>query len=188
MSELLIGLSLAIEINIDPTIGDFGPFTLSWHGLFTALGILAGVTLSVHLARRDGIPSEIGQEIALVGIPCAIVGARLFFVAEHWGDFKDTPGDIIFDITEGGITLYGGLIGGLIGGLAWGLYHRWPIAIALDAAAPGMILGQGIGRIGDLIKPAASPGLWNTHIRTRSEISVSLYTPQPAATSLLATS
>jgi phosphatidylglycerol:prolipoprotein diacylglycerol transferase len=117
-----------------------------------------------------------------VGIPCAIVGARLFFVAEHWGDFKDTPGDIIFDITEGGITLYGGLIGGLIGGLAWGLYHRWPIAIALDAAAPGMILGQGIGRIGDLINGehlAETSGLpWAveyTHPNTLGDLGVAVH-------------
>ncbi|MFN0147026.1 MAG: prolipoprotein diacylglyceryl transferase [Dehalococcoidia bacterium] len=142
---------LAIDINIDPVMFDAGPFTLTWHGLFTAIGILAGVTLSVYLCKRDGIPSEIAQEIALVAVPCAIVGARLFYVFEHWDRFSsDIPG-IITNITEGGITLYGGLIGGVLGGLVYALFRHWPIAITLDAAAPGMILGQAIGRIGDLI-------------------------------------
>ncbi|MGH7754088.1 MAG: prolipoprotein diacylglyceryl transferase, partial [Gemmatimonadales bacterium] len=142
---------LVININIDPVMADFGPFTLTWHGLFTAVGIIAGVSLSVWLAKKDGIPSEIGQEIALVGVPCAIVGARLFYVGEHWDRFSDDPMEIITGITEGGITLYGGLLGGVIGGVIYALFHRWPIAIGLDAAAPGLILGQGIGRIGDLI-------------------------------------
>ncbi len=142
---------LAIDIDIDPTFAEFGPFTLTWHGLFTAIGILAGVTLSVWLARKDGIPPEISQEIALVGVPCAIIGSRLFYVFEHWDRFSGDLPEIIFGITEGGLTLYGGLIGGALGGVIYSLFHRWPIGIGLDIAAPGMILGQGLGRIGDLI-------------------------------------
>jgi len=140
-----------IDINIDPTMFDLGPFTLTWHGLFTAIGIIAGVSLSVWLAKKDGIPPEIAQEIALVGVPCAIVGARLFYCFEHWDVFGSDLPRIVTGITEGGITLYGGLLGGVFGGLAYALWHKWPIAITLDAAAFGMILGQGLGRVGDLI-------------------------------------
>jgi prolipoprotein diacylglyceryl transferase len=142
---------LVIEIHIDPTIGTFGPFTLTWHGVFSAIGIIAGVTLAVWLAKRDGIPSEVGQEVALVAVPCAVLGARLFYVFEHFGDFRDEPWRIITGLNEGGITLYGGLIGGVLGGAVYGLIRKWPVAIGMDAAAPGMILGQAIGRIGDLI-------------------------------------
>ena len=151
MSVLALLPFLAIDINIDPTFAEFGPFLLTWHGLFTAVGIIAGVWLSVWLCQKDGIPSEIAQEIALVGVPSAIVGARLFYVFEHWDRFSGDLTGIVFDITEGGITLYGGLIGGLLGGLVYALWRHWPIAITLDCAAPGMILGQGIGRIGDFI-------------------------------------
>ncbi|MDZ7729698.1 MAG: prolipoprotein diacylglyceryl transferase family protein [Dehalococcoidia bacterium] len=152
MELLLLLPLLVIDINIDPVMADLGPFTLTWHGFFTAVGILAGVSLSVWLGKKDGIPTEVGQEIALVGVPCAIVGARLFYVFEHWDRFF--PGnmlDIVFGITEGGITLYGGLIGGVVGGVVYGIIQKWPIGIGLDAAAPGMVLGQGIGRLGDLI-------------------------------------
>jgi phosphatidylglycerol:prolipoprotein diacylglycerol transferase len=142
---------LTIDITIDPTMFTAGPFTITWHGFFTAVGILGGVTISVWLAKKDGIPTEVAQEIALVGVPCAIVGARMFYVFEHWNLFSSDLPKIVTGITEGGITLYGGLIGGVVGGLSYALYHRWPIAITFDAAAPGMILGQAIGRIGDLI-------------------------------------
>ncbi len=151
MSALSFVTFLAINIDINPVMFDVGPFTLTWHGLFTAVGIIAGVSLSVWLAKRDGIPTEVAQEIALVGVPSAIVGARLFYVFEHWDRFADEPIKIATGITEGGITLYGGLIGGVLGGLLYALYHKWPIGIGLDAAAPGLILGQGIGRLGDLI-------------------------------------
>lgn len=142
---------LSINIDIDPVMAELGPFMLTWHGLFTALGIMAGVSLSVWLAKKDGIPPEVAQEIALVGVPCAIVGARLFYAFEHWDRFSGDPLKIVTGITEGGITLYGGLLGGVLGGLIYSLWHKWPIGIGLDAAAPGMILGQGIGRLGDLI-------------------------------------
>ncbi|MFN0093795.1 MAG: prolipoprotein diacylglyceryl transferase [Dehalococcoidia bacterium] len=151
MSLLTLLPFLSITIDIDPVMFDAGPFTLTWHGLFTAVGILCGVTLSVWLCKKDGIPTETGQEIALVAVPCAIIGARLFYVFEHWDRFENDIPSIITDIQEGGITLYGGLIGGVVGGLAYGLIRRLPIAICLDAAAPGMILGQALGRIGDLI-------------------------------------
>jgi phosphatidylglycerol:prolipoprotein diacylglycerol transferase len=153
---------LVIDINIDPTMFDVGPFTLTWHGFFTAVGIIAGVSLAVYLCKRDGIPTEAAQEIALVAVVCAIVGARLFFVFEHFDRFSESPQKIITGISEGGITLYGGLIAGVLGGLAYALWRRWPIAITLDAAAPGMILGQAIGRIGDLIN--------GEHLATRSDL------------------
>jgi len=151
MSALAFVTFLSINIDINPVMADFGPFTLTWHGLFTAIGIIGGVSLSVWLAKKDGIPPEVAQEIALVGVPCAIVGARLFYVFEHWDRFGDEPLKIVTGITEGGITLYGGLLGGVIGGLLYALWHKWPIGITFDAAAPGMILGQALGRIGDLI-------------------------------------
>ena len=146
-----VALLLSITIDIDPDIGTIFGLTITWHGLFTAIGIIGGVSLSVYLAKVDGIPSDVGQELALVSVICAIIGARLFFVFEHWDRFDDDLAGIVLDITEGGITLYGGLIGGVLGGVIYGLYHRWPIGIGLDAAGPGMILGQGLGRIGDLI-------------------------------------
>jgi len=142
---------LAIAIDIDPTMAELGPFTLAWHGFFTAVGIIAGVWLAVRMARARGLDPNVAQEIALVGVPCAIAGARLFYVAEHWDRFSDDPLRIVTGITEGGITLYGGLIGGVLGGLAYGLYRRLPILSFLDAAAPGRILGQALGRVGDLI-------------------------------------
>lgn len=173
---------LAIDIHIDPTIVDLGSFTLAWHGFFSAAGIIAGVWLAVRMARIRGLDPNVAQEIALVGVPCAIIGARLFYVAEHWDTFSDNPLRIVTGMAEGGITLYGGLIGGVLGGLAYGLYRRLPVLPFLDVAAPGMILGQAVGRLGCLIngEQRASPtdlpwAVEYTHPNTLGELGAAVH-------------
>jgi len=139
-----------IKIGINPEIGHLGGLVLTWHGVFTAIGIALGVWVAVKMAERVGFIEDVSYTIALVGVPAGIVGARALFVAENWDLFSDAPLDI-FRINEGGISIYGALIGGVLGGLAYGIWQRLPIRAGLDAAAFGMILGQGIGRIGDII-------------------------------------
>ena len=140
----------AIDINIDPHLID-GGITLTWHGFFTAVGIALGVWLSLRLARRIGIPDDDGLSIAIYAVFAGVIGARLLWVFEHT-DQIDSLGDV-FAITDGGISVYGALIGGVIGGFGYVVlfkreFPRWKV---LDVAAPGMILGQAVGRVGDFI-------------------------------------
>jgi phosphatidylglycerol:prolipoprotein diacylglycerol transferase len=102
------------------------------------------------MAARAGFIEDVSYTVALVGVATGIVGARVLFVAENHSLFEGRLLDI-FRINEGGISIYGALIGGVMGGLAYGIWQRLPIRAGLDAAAFGMILGQGIGRIGDII-------------------------------------
>jgi phosphatidylglycerol:prolipoprotein diacylglycerol transferase len=148
---MLSALSLlAIEIDIDPEIGEFGGLLLTWHGVFTAIGIAAGVLLAVYVGRRLGFTEDDVYSVALVSIPCGIIGARALFVIERWNDVVDDPLDII-RINEGGIAVYGAVIGGVIGGVTYCWIRKLPIRRALDGAAVGLLLGLAIGRIGDLI-------------------------------------
>ncbi|GMU40352.1 MAG: prolipoprotein diacylglyceryl transferase [Chloroflexota bacterium] len=143
-------LFLAIEIPWSPDIGKIGPFLLTWHGLFTAIGILAGVQISLRVAERIHFNVDDAYTLALIGVPSGIIGARLLFVAEHWDFYGVNPAQII-QLTEGGISIWGAVLGGVAGPLAYALWKGWDVANGLDAAAPGLILGMGIGRIGDLI-------------------------------------
>ena len=81
---------------------------------------------------------------------CAIgglLGAKLWYVAEQVARHPDVPATA-FLFSRGGLTWYGGFVGGL--GLGyWGIRrNRLPVARAIDAAAPGLAIGQAIGRIG----------------------------------------
>jgi phosphatidylglycerol---prolipoprotein diacylglyceryl transferase len=145
---------LAINIGIDPNIVDLGGLLITWHGFFTAVGIVAGVWLAVRLANtpRVGIDPDTAYTIGMVVVACGLVGARALYVIENYGDNSniDSFGDI-FRITEGGISIYGAIIGGAIGGWAYGLWRGLPCAAGADAAVFGMLLGLAIGRVGDII-------------------------------------
>lgn len=141
---------LVIEIPWDPNIGHLGGLLLTWHGLFTAVAILVGVQVALRLSRIMGVDEDDMYTIALVAVPAGIVGARGLFVIEHWGTFSKEPGRII-QITEGGISVWGSLVVGVTAAVGFALWRRYQVRAGLDAAAFGMILGLGIGRLGDLV-------------------------------------
>src|SRR3990170_2029243 len=147
----IIGGWNPIEIGIDPEIGGLVGLLLTWHGVFTAIGIAVGVWVAVQFAKRVGFIEDVSYTIALIAVPAGIIGARALYVIENRELFGGGDWPDIFRINEGGISIYGALIGGVLGGLAYGLWKRLPIGAGLDAAAFGAILGQGIGRIGDVI-------------------------------------
>ncbi len=141
---------LTITVSWDPNIAKFGPFTLSWHGVFTAIGIAAGVYLAIWFGRKQGITEDDGYSIALIAVPAGIIGARAMFVLENRVRFEGQWGDVL-KINEGGITVYGAIIGGVIAACIYGVIRKLPVTRGLDAAGFGALLGMAIGRIGDLI-------------------------------------
>jgi phosphatidylglycerol:prolipoprotein diacylglycerol transferase len=141
---------LSIDIGMNPTITDLGPFELTWHGLFTAVGILLGFLFAARFISRVGITEDDAFSIMLIGTITGIIGARAMFVLENRVQFEGQWGDVL-RINEGGITIYGAVIGGVLGAVAYGLIRRLPIMRGLDAAGFGLLLGMAIGRIGDLI-------------------------------------
>jgi phosphatidylglycerol:prolipoprotein diacylglycerol transferase len=141
---------LATEIPWGPDITSIGSFLLTWHGLFTAVGILVGVWIALSLAKVIGYDYDDAYALALVGVPSGIVGARLLFVAEAWDFYGSNPGEILH-LTEGGISIWGGILGGVGGALAFALWKHYPVGRGLDIAAGGLIVGQAIGRLGDLV-------------------------------------
>jgi len=142
---------LTIDIGIDPEIQGFGGLLLTWHGVFTAVGIAAGVGVAVVIGRRLGFIDDDIYSAALIAIPCGIVGARALFVFERWGTRGVDDVIDIFRINEGGISIYGAVLGGFAGGLVYGWFRKLPLRRALDVAAIALILGMGVGRIGDII-------------------------------------
>jgi phosphatidylglycerol:prolipoprotein diacylglycerol transferase len=141
---------LAIEIPWSPNITSIGGYLLTWHGLFTAIGILAGVQLALRMGGVIGYDPDDAYTLALVGVPSGIVGARAMFVIENWDFYGNDLGQILA-ITEGGISIWGAILGGITGSLLFALWRGYPIARGLDIAGFGLLLGQAIGRIGDLI-------------------------------------
>ena len=142
---------LEIKIGLDPSIVKFAGLDITYHGLFTALGVIAGVAIAAWLARKMNYPEDMIYNVALALVIGGIIGARGLYVIEHWSTFKDDLGQI-FAINTGGISIYGALIGGTLGAWSYAMITRVPnIPRGADIAGIGAIVGMAVGRIGDII-------------------------------------
>jgi len=152
-----------ITIGIDPTI-EVGSVTLAWHGITIAIGILIGGIVARGEARRRGLDPEPLYAIGLILVAGALVGARVYYLAEHGR---------LFDLGEWfgsrGFTFYGGFIAAALGIGIYVWLKRLSVEY-LDTVAFGLPLGIAIGRIGDVINgehygPATNffLGVRNTH-------------------------
>ncbi|TCJ21764.1 prolipoprotein diacylglyceryl transferase [Microbacterium sp. PI-1] len=137
----------------DPNWAQFaiGPLTIHTYALCIITGMIVAVILTQRRLARRGAEPGVVIDIALWAVPLGIIGARFYHVFTHVGDYfypGANPADI-FAIWDGGNALYGSLIGGALG--AWIGCRRagirlWSFA---DALAPGLLIAQAIGRIGN---------------------------------------
>ena len=142
---------LTIKIGLDPTLFEAVGLEITWHGLFTALGVVGGVAVATAFARRSGYREDTIYNVALALVIGGIIGARGLYVIENWYRFEDDLGDI-FAINTGGISIYGALIGGTIGAWGYAFLSKVPnLPKGADIAAMGAVVGMAIGRIGDII-------------------------------------
>ena len=105
-----------INIGIDPNIFELGPFLVTWHGFFTALGIAAVVLWAVYQGRKHGIHEDAIYGTAVWAVLGGLIGARLVHVVDNWDYYIQDP-ILILRIYEGGIGLLGGILGATIAGI-----------------------------------------------------------------------
>ena len=131
-----------------------GSIEIKFYGLIMAVSMLLGVLLACKLAKKKGIKSDDIFLLALIVLPCAVVGARLYycFFYEYNYSFKE-----LFNIRQGGLALYGGVIGGVVGIVIFALIKKnWKLIFILcDILAPCLILGQALGRWGNFFNQEA---------------------------------
>lgn len=143
---------------LDPIAFSLGPINVHWYGIILGTAALVGLFLAVQEGKRFGINPDFFMDLLLIGVPSAIVGARIYYVAFKWDDYKNNPAEIIA-VWHGGIAIYGALIGA-IAGAVWYCrrkgYNFWRIA---DICAPGLIVGQMIGRWGNFMNQEAHGGV-----------------------------
>ena len=140
-------------IAVDDLFGIEG-LDITWYGVIIAVAIAAGVLLACWRAVKMGYTTELIFDMMIVALPLSIVGARLYFVAFEWDYYSQHPGEIIA-IWKGGIAIIGAIIGGVLGALIVAKVRKFPFGRLLDIAAPGLILGQAIGRWGNFVNQEA---------------------------------
>lgn len=138
-------------ISIDPIIFNIGHFAVRWYGIILMVAMGIGIWLTAREAERKGFKKDDVYDAAVWIIVGGLLGARLFHVLDHWSDeYAVNPIRALY-IWEGGLAIWGALIGGLMAGALIAWRRGWRFTKFLDAAAPGLVLAQAIGRIACVI-------------------------------------
>lgn len=125
-----------------------------WYGIIMAVAFLVCMFLSIHQAPQHKLKKDDIVDTYLLMIPLSIIGARLYFVAFSWDDFKD---DLmrIFQTRHGGLAFYGGVIGGILALVIIAKWKKINFIKLMDFFAVYVPLGQGIGRWGNFVNQEA---------------------------------
>ena len=134
-----------MTIDIDPIVFHAGPFMVGWYGVFVAIAIFAGVWLALREARRSGLAADALESVALWVVVGGVVGARTLHVIDRWPDYAQDPVRILA-VWNGGLAILGAVLGGTAAGVVAAWRAGLPVRRLSDAVAPGVILGQAIGR------------------------------------------
>ncbi|MEA3341502.1 MAG: prolipoprotein diacylglyceryl transferase [Chloroflexota bacterium] len=142
----------------NPILIHLGPsFGIHWYGILIVSGVMLGAVYASWRARQDGENPDHVWNGLIVAIILAIVGARLYHVFSDpeggmvgWSYYREYPIEILY-IWQGGLGIYGAIVGGVLGVV----FYAWRAKVRplkwLDYGAPGLALGQFIGRWGNFI-------------------------------------
>lgn len=152
--EVLRFPGLGWEIPISRVAVSIGSLEIYWYGVIIAVGFGLGLWVYLSHNRSCGIHPDEGLDIILWSMLGAIVGARAYYVAFQWDHYKDNLKEI-FNLRGGGLAIYGGIIGALIVAFIVCRSKKLPMLPVADAAFPGVMLGQAIGRWGNFFNMEA---------------------------------
>ena len=125
---------------------NLGSLRIEYYGLIMAFAMILGVIVACLNGKKRGLKSNDILILACYVLPLAVIGARIYyfiFSLDNYDSFWQ-----IFEIWNGGLAIYGGVIGGALGVMLYCLIHKKNFFAVADIAAPSLILGQAIGRIG----------------------------------------
>ena len=130
-------------------IGDGWP--IYWYGILIAIGFLLALLYALKRARPLGVDPDRMVDVVLVAAPVGILGARAFYIL--FSDsltFRD-----FFQIHEGGLAVYGGIIASVLAGAVMCRLRKVSFPAMLDLASLGFLIGQCIGRWGNFFNQEA---------------------------------
>jgi prolipoprotein diacylglyceryl transferase len=125
-----------------------GPFDVRVYGLMYIIGLLAAVAITTRRWERQGGSRELVQEVALWAFPAGLIGGRLYFLATSWNEVPEHWWGSLA-VWRGGLGIWGGIALGTLVGLLVLRRRGADVARFLDAAAPGLLVAQAIGRVGN---------------------------------------
>lgn len=139
--------------NVPKNFSVFG-FTIALYGVVIALGMGAGLWMALRVAKKYGYDTELVWDFFLYGIIFGLIGARIYYVVFAW-DFYKNDLSSIFNLRNGGLAIYGGVIAGFLTLLVFCRKKKISYFTMLDICVPGLALGQVFGRWGNFFNREA---------------------------------
>ena len=135
-----------------------GPITIYWYAVLIMSGVAIGLYLAIREGKRMGIKPEFFYDLVTFGLPIAIIGARIYYVAFSWDYYSVHPEDII-KIWQGGIAIHGAIIVSVIFGYFFCNRKNISLWLITDIAAVSFFIAQAIGRWGNFMNQEAHGGV-----------------------------
>ena len=151
-----------IDLTLNPiafTIPIGKGWDIYWYGIIIATGFLLAVTYGYFNAKRFNIDTDKMLDVILVATPCAIIGARTYYLMFDGVKIKSIS-DVFGFGTSGfsGLAIYGAVIGALLSGFIMCKIRKVKFFDITDLAAVAFLIGQGIGRWGNFMNQEAFGG------------------------------
>ncbi len=132
-------------------------FDVYSYAICIMIGTLLGLGSGYYLAKKAGLQTELITDAFIYGYTFGIIGARLYFVIFKWSYYKDNLLDI-FNLRDGGLAIYGGIIGAQIAVLFYTKAKKMNFFELADLSAVGLAIGQAVGRFGNFFNREAYGG------------------------------
>src|SRR5918999_3426650 len=145
-------LALTLPSPPSPVIFEVGPFALRYYGLCIAIGVAVATWLTARELARKGYDGALALDALFFVVPLGLIGARVYHVITDYDLYDGNPHSFfpgVFEIWNGGLGIYGAVVGGFLGLLLFARIRGINPLVLADAAAPGLILAQAIGRWGN---------------------------------------
>ena len=133
-----------------PLLIEFGPLSIYSYGVLLAAAYLTGLWFASIRAKNSGLDGNRVTDLGIYIIISALIGAKLLLIVVEFDHFVANPASFWTVLRSGGV-LDGGLLLAIVVAFLYMRRHRLPFWTTCDAFAPGIALGQSIGRIGCLM-------------------------------------
>lgn len=141
------------EFSVDSEAFSVFGAPIAWYALIICMGMIFAVSYVIFRAGQIGINSEHIIDFALFVIPIGVIGARLYYVLMELDSYNSIVD--VFNIREGGLAIYGGIIAGAITVFCVCKYKKIDFLAFADCVVPGLIMAQAIGRWGNFMNGEA---------------------------------
>ena len=168
--------------NVGHSFTVFG-FEIAYYGILVVTGMIAGLFIMGREAKRLGEDEDKYWDMGIIMLIAGVIGARIFYVIFEWEHYKNNLLSI-FNLRQGGLAIYGGIIGAMIAVFIYGKIQKISFPLMLDCIAPGLLIGQIIGRWGNFFNREVFGGYTNnilamqlpvTAVREQSEITAQMW-------------